>query len=115
MATTAPKIKSNGAIDAEKSPIYLAWPNIAKNHLGGPNFHRLVPLTFEAFPGENWDNLTPKRHLYNFIIGHLRNLYTKQEDDWTTWGWTTDNLLHPVLVDPAKTKLTLDHNLVTFH
>ena len=51
MATTAPKIKSNGAIDAEKSPIYLAWKTW-KNHLGGPNFHRLVPLTFKLSRGK---------------------------------------------------------------
>ena len=30
----------------------------AKNHLGGPNFRRLIPPTFEAFTGHKWHKST---------------------------------------------------------
>ena len=47
-------------------------------------------------PLQATNGATHQNHLYNFKVDVLGTLYTKWQDDWTTWDWTTDNLPHPV-------------------
>ena len=109
-------------IKKKKEPIFLQ-----ENHLGGPkyvkNYWFSTPegwstsktcifahsyLQLSSFPGENWDNLTPKCHL-NFVIQPLEKLYTKGQPPRTNTGREISNLLHPYQSGSSSELTTIDN------
>ena len=59
-------------------------------------------LQLSSFPGENWDNLTPKYDQI-FIIQPLEKLYTKGHLPQTNTGREIGDLLHPYLSGSSST------------
>ena len=71
-------------------------------------------VQLSSHPGHNWHSWQPQDHL-NFIIGHLGNIYTKREDNWTILRGQNGQFTIPLSLwgDWIQTSLTtLDKHLI---
>ena len=99
------KQKGTNITDLESLEKWLEKPPQRAEFLPKTRIFARSEVWLSSLPEQNWRYLQLPDHL-NFVIGHLRNLYTKWEDDWTTWGWTTDNLPHPYQRIQLRTNLS---------